>query len=117
MPEASSTEFIQQLKKRLNRKTVVFLACLFLSCLFWLLTSLSKNYIEVIQIPITYENLPEDMLVVNELRDHLDAEVKIYGFDLLWYWFRLDKNALPIDASPSRLRKINREGKGFTFFC
>ncbi len=116
MPEANSTEFIQQLKKRFNRKTVVFLLSLCLSGLFWLLTSLSKNYVEVIQVPITYKNLPQDMLVVNELRDHLDVEVKTFGFDLLWYWFRPDKDELPIDAAPSRLRKIVRDGEEVHIF-
>ncbi|MDP6931862.1 MAG: hypothetical protein QGG40_03060, partial [Myxococcota bacterium] len=53
-------------------------ACLFLSGLFWLLTSLSKNYIEVIQIPITYENLPENMLVVNELKAiHAEFDIRM----------------------------------------
>lgn len=110
MQRPSSTEFMERLKHSLDRKTVVFLACLGLSALFWLLTSLSKDYIEVIKVPVLYQNLPEDMLVVNELSTHIDAEVKIFGFDLLWYWLRFDRVELPIDATPDKLRKVMRGG-------
>jgi len=91
------------------------LACLGLSSLFWLLTSLSKDYSEVIRIPVDYQNLPKDMLVINKPALYVEAEVKIFGFDLLWYWLQFDKAELLVEATPNKMRNIIRNGEKIHF--
>jgi len=116
MPEHDQTLDSKKTGPRVNRRTIVFIACIGLSGLFWMLTALSKDFVEVIEIPISYKNVPEDMVVVNDLATHLDAEVKIYGFDLLWYWLRFEKIEVPINADPNNLRRVKRDGERVHIF-
>lgn len=97
-------------KKRFNRNTVIFLACLLLSGIFWLLTSLSREYTDVVQIPVEYTGVPEDRLLVNELTTTLNVEVKSFGFDLLWFRFNQKRQPLRIQVGDGSLRKVKREG-------
>ncbi|MFC2175785.1 CdaR family protein [Bacteroidota bacterium] len=116
MPEHDKTIVPNKSVTRINRRTVVFTACLALSCLFWILTTLSKDFTEVIKVPISYENVPSDMVVVDVLATHIDAEVKIYGFDLLWYWLKFDKLVVPINVNPKELRRVRRDGEWVHIF-
>lgn len=104
----SVTEFIQA---RLNRRSVAFFLCLLLSGLFWLLTSLSKEYVDEIEIPITYQNHPENLLLVNKPTNVVKAEVKGFGFDLLWHWLNFEKVDIEITADPSTLKSFVRSGE------
>ena len=116
MPEHDQTVIPKKSAPRLNRRTIVFIACVGLSGLFWILTALSKDFVEVIKIPISYKNVPTDRVVVDELTTHLDAEVKIYGFDLLWYWLSFEKIEVPINADPNNLRRVKRDGERVHIF-
>lgn len=110
MPAGDKTNFLNNVRFNFNRRTTAFLACLVLSVLFWLLTSLSREYVEVIQIPVVYHNLPDNQLVVNELANNIDAEVRIFGFDLLWYWIKFETLQIDVDADPETLRSFKRGG-------
>jgi hypothetical protein len=111
MSEQESTDKHITSRPRINRRTVVFLACLVLSGLFWVLTSLSKEYTEVIHVPVVYTGIPDDKLVVNPLQKNLDAEVRGFGFDLIWYWLRFEELQIEVSAAPDQLRKFKRNGK------
>jgi len=111
MSEQESTDKRASNRPRINRRTVVFLACLLLSGLFWVLTSLSKEYTEVIRVPVVYTGIPEDKLVVNPLARNLDTEVRGFGFDLLWYWLHFETLEVTVNADPTQLRRTKREGK------
>lgn len=104
------------IEPRLNRRSVAFLLCLLLSGLFWLLTSLSKEYVDEVRIPIHYNGIPEDVLVVNEPTQFVTAEVKGFGFDLLWNWLQIEAIDLPIDAIPSNLPTVTRQGVELHYF-
>ena len=110
MSNSATTSIIDFLRLRLNRRSVAFFLCLILSGLFWLLTSLSKEYIDEIQIPVTYLRLPENLLVVNEPTDIVSAQVKGFGFDLLWHWFNFEKLQIEVVANPSELTSTTKGG-------
>ncbi|MCB9187016.1 MAG: YbbR-like domain-containing protein [Flavobacteriales bacterium] len=115
MSKKTVVEFVDFLKPRLNRRSVAFLLCILLSALFWLLTSLSKEYVDEVIIPVEYENLPENLLIVNEPIAAVTAEVQGFGFDLLWHSLRLDKVQITVPANPSSLPSVKRGGEEIHF--
>lgn len=111
MSSSFATKFSNLLRARLNRRSVALAACVALASLFWLLTSLSKEYTDEIRIPVKYNNLPEDALVVNELTTHVSAEVKGFGFNLLWYIFQFDRADITVNANPAILPSYIKNGE------
>ena len=111
MSKTTATKFIEFLKPRLNRRSVAFFLSLILSALFWLLTSLSKDYVDEVNIPVVYENLPENLIIVNQPVDMVTAEVKGFGFDLLWQWLKVDKVQITVTANPASLASTKRGGE------
>ena len=111
-----ATRIIEYLKPKLNRRSVAFAACLFLASLFWLLTSLSKEYVDEIRIPVVYQDLPENLLVVNELQYEVSAEAKGFGFNLLWYLLNFEQVEIPVNANPANLSRIVRNGEEIHFY-
>ena len=111
MSNSAANTISEFIRLRLNRRSVAFFLCLILSCLFWLLTSLSKEYVDEVSIPVTYENMPENLLLVNEPTTEVTAEVKGFGFDLLWHMLELEKVQIPILANPSSLPSVRKNGQ------
>lgn len=104
MNEAQSKEIRSKLlgKWRWNRRLMTFFVCLFISIFFWLLMSLSKDYVEVIRFPVRYDHSPEDRVVSNELPANIDVEVSASGFSLLRYLLFSDRETLSIDMRDAR---------------
>lgn len=71
----------KKLNSSLPKTFVVFI---FLSLLFWFLTKLSKVYQDTIQIDVSYENLPNDKVLKNQLPDFIDMNVEASGFKLFY---------------------------------
>ena len=90
----------------INTRSAVFLACLVLSFIFWLLTTLSKTYVEDISIPVNYKNLPEDKVLVSKLPDQLFLEIEATGFEILWLKMNGVGDQVDLDASPSSLKRL-----------
>lgn len=110
MSNSAATTILEFLKPRLNRRSVAFFLCLVLSGLFWLLTSLSKEYVDEVRIPVTYEDMPENLLLVNDPTVEVTAEVKGFGFDLLWHMLDLEKVRIPVLANPASLPSVKKGG-------
>lgn len=110
MSSSKAASIFQFLSDRFNKRTLAFLACIVLSGLFWLLTSLSKEYVDQIQIPIVYTDLPEELIIVNQPASKAMAEVKGHGFELLWHRFKLEEFELQVNVQPKRLRRIRKNG-------
>jgi len=115
MSNSVATKIIDFIQPRLNRRSVAFSLCLLLSGLFWLLTSLSKDYVNEISIPVVYNNLPDDMLISNEPTSTVKAEVRGLGYDLMWYWLQFEKVEIGVNANPSELPSIRRNGQEFHY--
>lgn len=115
MSRKTRANILSYLKPRLSRRSVVFVLCLLLSALFWLLTSLSKTYVDELIIPVKYINVPEEMLVENEPTESVKAEVKGFGFDLLWHWLKFEKAEIVVNANPSSLASFKKAGEDVHF--
>lgn len=72
---------------RHNRRLGVFLIFLLLSAMFWFLTQLEEVYVTSISYPVEYQDMPEDKIVVGNLPDRIDLEIRGQGFQLLEYKF------------------------------
>ena len=90
----------------INTRSAVFLACLVLSFMFWVLTTLSKTYLEDIPIPVSYQDLPENKVLVSKLPENLFLEVEATGFEILWMKLNGVGDEVTIDASPKSLKRL-----------
>ncbi|HEX8514782.1 MAG TPA: CdaR family protein [Bacteroidia bacterium] len=72
----------------LNKRVATFLCCVFISVLFWLLMTLSKDYTITIAYPVNYINSPKDKVIANNLPAEISMEIRSKGFFLLAYQFR-----------------------------
>lgn len=91
-----------------DRKRSIFLFCLALSSLFWILSKLSRTYTAVIDLPIQYEHLPDDRIWLLDRVPTITLEVEGYGFDLLGYRYR-NRNNLVLDFDRVELRQRRSE--------
>ncbi len=70
-------------------KALVFVVCLALSSLLWLLNSLEKRYTSRISVPVNFVDFPKDKQFSGSLPKNLDLMVDAYGYTLLTYRLRL----------------------------
>ncbi len=70
-------------KVKPSKNLSVFLVCLLIAFLFWMLNAFTKSYSTVIEIPIEYINIPSDKVSTIALPDKASAEVSGSGFRLL----------------------------------
>lgn len=78
----------------LNKKTITFFICLFLSFFSWTLIKLSKNTKEEIQVEIQVVNLPEDYFLKSKHQNFITLSVNGNGYAYLNYFFRKRKIAV-----------------------
>ncbi|MCW3071325.1 MAG: hypothetical protein JWO44_1215 [Bacteroidetes bacterium] len=88
-------------KIRLNKRVATFLCCIFISVLFWLLMTLSKEYSITVVYPVNYVNAPKDKVIANTLPSFINIEIRSKGFFLLAYKFK-DPQIVYIDLNESR---------------
>ncbi len=101
------------LKDRLSRKLNVFLVCLFISTVIWLLISLSKSYTTEIVFPVEHRGLPEDRIVSDPLPEELRLEVHSHGFELLAHKFLARKEPVKVDMSELHYKDPGKRQKAY----
>jgi|GEM_PF-6407818 len=67
----------------ISRRAYIFFNCLVLSAILWLLTTMSRVHTDKVSIPITYTNIPDNVLITNNLPDHITVLIQARGFKLL----------------------------------
>lgn len=88
----------------LSRRVSSYVICLLVAGLFWLLHSLSKEYIITIRMPVSYSHLPDQKMIAVDLPDSVDAEVIGSGFTILAY--QLTKSNPPLDLDARQTRSL-----------
>lgn len=91
-----------------DSKRTIFIICVALSAVFWLLSKLSRPYTALVNIPVHFENFPDDRLWMASHDQLLDMEVEAYGFDLIGYSWR-NRQSVSIDFSKIELRQRRNE--------
>lgn len=84
--------------KKSSLKTFGFF--LFFSALVWVLVQLSKEYTEIVEIPLEYTNTPLDKSISKEKPLAVEARMEGKGFKILYY--QLFKPSLEIDLEQAR---------------
>ena len=100
---SSITRWLQDDSKR-----SVFIICVALSAVFWMLSKLSRQYSTLVNIPVHFENLPNDRLWLVSQDLQLNMEVEAYGFDLIGYRWR-NRRSVSLDFSKIDLRQRKNE--------
>lgn len=110
MSNQTVANILKRIRPRLTRRSFAFFLCVVLSSIFWLLSSLSKEHTDEIEIPVKYGNVPDNFLIGNNPVEVVKAVVRGYGFDLLWQKLNLEPIELTISANPKNLPSLTREG-------
>jgi len=83
-------EFIQNIGdqfEKINRKEdnrpLIFLACLLVATVLWLVNALGKNFETEVSMPIHYVNLPKNKVLLNPPPSSLTVRLEAHGFTLL----------------------------------
>lgn len=92
-----------------NKKTAIFLVCIGVSAFFWLLIKLSKEYEITVNLPVKYENIPNDKLLINKPDSILLLKFTDYGFDLVPYSLFGAFSNLKIDVQKLNYKKLPNE--------
>lgn len=103
MANKSITEPIIRLLQD-DRKRAIFIFCLTLSSVFWLLSKFSRTYTTTIELPISYENLSDDRIWKIGESPRITLEVEGYGFDLIGYKYR-NRNNMVLDFNHIEMRQ------------
>lgn len=64
--------------------------------------SLSKEYAIVVSFPVKYTNLPKDKLIVNQLPEIIDIEIRSSGFNLLIYKLKQHRETVFLDINDAK---------------
>lgn len=77
-----------------------FLFFLGFSAVIWLFVQFSKQYIEPVELPIKYVNVPQDKILSSDIPGVLDLRVRDYGINIARY--KLFPPELEIDVTEAR---------------
>lgn len=84
--------------KKSSLKTFSFF--LFFSAMVWVLLQLSKEYTEIVEIPLEYTNAPLDKSIAQDKPIAVEARMRGRGFKILYY--QLFKPSLELDLKRAR---------------
>ncbi|GAB5539392.1 MAG: hypothetical protein Salg2KO_14950 [Salibacteraceae bacterium] len=80
-----------------RRKLTVFLICVGVSILSWIMISLGREYNSTVVMPVRYINFPQNKVLLNNIPNRLAVSLNGTGFDLLNYDDRLSEDTLIIN--------------------
>ena len=64
-----------------------FLSFVAISSLFWVMTKLSNTYTATVMVPVSFEDVPEYIVLQQGANTPLELTLTTSGFQLLWYRF------------------------------
>ncbi len=77
----------------------IFLFCLFLATIFWVLTALTKEYSTHINVPVSFSGIPSDKVLANSLPSKFELVIRGSGFNLRRFLFSNTTDSIKIDLS------------------
>lgn len=94
---AASSAITRIRRQLLSKKVGTFLVCLSLASLLWVVHALNRNYKYTLNIPVKFLNLPSNKLIVGELPEKLNVDIKTSGLKLLFISLKDLNESLLID--------------------
>lgn len=98
---------------KLKNKLLIYLFFLVISSVFWLLTSLNKDYSVQLEFPVRYYNFPPEKVVVSEMPRTLNLRISGHGFTILKHKFYTRLNPLRVDVGGSSVTPVDSSGQLF----
>jgi len=93
-------------ERLLNRELPVFAFFLLLSFIFWYLNELSKELQGTINYPVRYINPPKDRIVIGELPDKLEMDLRGPGYSILKVKLSGSRAPMVVDFSKLSPRRL-----------
>ncbi len=107
----SSNAIISIRRKLLSKKVGTFLICLSIASLLWVVHALNRNYKYTLKVPVKFLNLPANKLIVGELPEMLEVDIKTSGLKLLFISLKKNVNEVIIDFN---LLKNNEKSQAYS---
>ncbi len=82
-----------------KKKITIFSLCLFISLFFWMLIKFSKEFQLAVVCPVTFINLPNDKVLLNNADTSFLITIRAKGFNLLYYQLFKNKDIIKVDVS------------------
>jgi YbbR domain-containing protein len=95
----------------LSKKVGTFLICLSIASLLWVVHALNRNYKYTLRVPVAFLNLPTNKLLVGELPEYLDVEIKASGLKLLFISLKKNISEVVVDFN---LLKNNAKSQAYS---
>lgn len=94
----NSSNAITRIRRKLfSEKVATFTVCLCVASLLWVVHALNVNYKYSLSVPVRFLNLPTNKLIVGDLPDKLQIDIKASGLKLLLISFKNNLDQLTID--------------------
>lgn len=93
----TTSGLIARIRNRFNRRFGIFLIFVAIATFLWFLQALKKDYTSIVEHPVRFINLPEDLVLTNELPKRLTMEVRGTGMSILKHNWDLSKSSIRID--------------------
>ncbi len=110
--ESNSQGFGERLDFRKNRNLYTYLICVIIAAVFWLLNALTKEYVTELELPLDYVNIPENFVFESSIPSVVNAQVKGFGFNILFYRASKDVDSVRLD-----FQSANRSFSNGDMFC
>lgn len=85
-----SVKYLNTLQKKPS-KTSAFFVCLLIAAGLWLVHALNTVYIYSLKVPVTFLNIPQNKIPLNDLPNKLTVDVKASGLKLLFIIYNQTK--------------------------
>lgn len=105
---------VERINKLLgNRDFYIFLGFLCLSTLFWFINALRGEYVTSLSCPVSFVNVPDNLVILDGSSQKVEAKVKATGFNILRQ--KLSSRFVPLELDVSNMRLTQKEGKSMAF--
>jgi len=102
-------------KITLNGRLLVFFFFLLLSIVFWFVTALNRDYNTVLYFPVQYIRFPEGKVLINDVPDRLNMNVKSQGYTLLRYKLKSRLSPIVFDVNSFTLNTVPGKSESFVY--
>lgn len=75
--------FLRLVVRRPDKRIIIYLVCVGIATVFWMLNMLGKEYTADLDIPVRYTNLPANKVLTTDLPKKFTLHVNAFGFTLL----------------------------------
>jgi len=92
-----------------NRRAMFFFIFLFISGIFWVLSSLDKSYTTIISYPVEYMNFPPNKVLVEDVPNKIKLGVSGQGYNILKLLISANNNPVIFNVNSFSLNRLGSD--------